>query len=167
VPSRGLQRLRRAHRRERSLRGPWPCCTKGNEVKSEKKAKQKTDRFSVKLTSTGLGKGSTKVVKNKGLRGRPLELQFAINVTTFGFELGATVRDQVSGFKGVVTGRAQYLTGEAQYCVQPSATIDGGSIVDGRWYDEGRLEQVAEVPVLKLVSDRGVRVRRPRKASRA
>jgi hypothetical protein len=50
---------------------------------------------------------------------------------------GARVKDSVTGFSGIVTGRADYLTGCRQYCVTPKAK--GGAVADGRWYDEQRL----------------------------
>jgi hypothetical protein len=62
--------------------------------------------------------------------------------------LGVEVRDRVTGFKGRVTGRADYISGCNQYLVQPDTKKDG-DFVEGRWFDEHRLE-VTNAPVLQL-----------------
>ena len=57
-------------------------------------------------------------------------------------KLGMTVKDVVTGFKGIVTGRVEYLTGCTQYLVQPPVKKDG-DCVDARWIDEDRLENTS------------------------
>lgn len=52
-------------------------------------------------------------------------------------ELGDKVKEVVTGFEGVVTGRAEYLTGCTQFCVTPP--VKDGAIVDSVWFDETRL----------------------------
>lgn len=52
--------------------------------------------------------------------------------------LGKAARDKVTGFEGIITGRAEYLYGCAQYCIVPSA-VDG-KLGEGHWFDEGRIE---------------------------
>lgn len=54
-------------------------------------------------------------------------------------ELGDKVKEVVTGFTGVVTGIASYLTGCDQACVTPRVKEDG-SHVSGQWYDVTRLE---------------------------
>ena len=53
--------------------------------------------------------------------------------------LGQKVRDRISGFAGVVTGRAQYISGCAQALVAPTVTADG-AFRNSEWFDEQRLE---------------------------
>ncbi len=54
------------------------------------------------------------------------------------FKMGAPVQDVVTGFRGHVTGRCEYITGCDQYLVQPK--IDGqGNHREGRWIDDLRL----------------------------
>lgn len=53
----------------------------------------------------------------------------------FKIELGATVTDRISGFKGIVTGRCDYTTGCNRYQVQPPAKADGGW-TESVWLDE-------------------------------
>ncbi|MCY1290512.1 hypothetical protein D9M70_396610 [compost metagenome] len=52
-------------------------------------------------------------------------------------ELGKRARDKITGFEGIVTGRAQYLTGCDQYVLAPPAK--DGNLSRGEWFDEGRL----------------------------
>ena len=54
----------------------------------------------------------------------------------FKIENGATVQDKVTGFKGIVTGRADYISGCNQYLVQPVMTKE---FVEAKWFDELRL----------------------------
>lgn len=61
----------------------------------------------------------------------------------FRFELGATARDVITGFEGVVTGRCDYITGCTQFLLQPRGTAKKPSASDdSRWVDEARLESV-------------------------
>lgn len=53
--------------------------------------------------------------------------------------LGKTVKDKVTGFTGVATGFARYLTGCDQYLVLPKAK-DTSTYPDGSWLDVNRLE---------------------------
>ena len=54
-------------------------------------------------------------------------------------ELGKTVQDVITGFKGVVTGRVEYLTGCNQCLIAPRVGVDG-AYKDSQWFDEDRLE---------------------------
>ena len=53
--------------------------------------------------------------------------------------LGSKVRDKITGFQGIVTGAAEYLTGCIQYAVKPPVDKDG-KMIDAVWLDEDRLE---------------------------
>jgi hypothetical protein len=57
---------------------------------------------------------------------------------------GVTVVDKITGFNGIVTGRADYITGCNQYLVQPKTDGDGKH-VDSRWFDEHRLTAKEDV----------------------
>lgn len=84
------------------------------------------------------------------------------SIAEFKFELGDTARDLITGFQGVITGRAQYLTGCTQYLVQPpgqkvatsskrSTIAVATTIKDSSWIDEARLDLVkAERVVLNV-----------------
>lgn len=56
-------------------------------------------------------------------------------------ELGQEVQDIITGFRGIVTGRVDYLTGCRQLLVAPSLKPDG-TPGDSLWFDEQRCELV-------------------------
>lgn len=57
--------------------------------------------------------------------------------------LGTTQKDKITGFEGIVTGHARYITGCDQYLIVPKVKEDGTSI-SGQWFDDSRLERVGE-----------------------
>ena len=59
------------------------------------------------------------------------------------FELGITAKDKITGFKGVITGRVQYLTGCDQYLLCPPVDKEGKP-GEACWYDENRIERVGK-----------------------
>jgi len=60
-------------------------------------------------------------------------------------KLGNEAKDKITGFQGIVTGIASYLTGCNQLCIQPKCEVDkGGTYPSSSWFDEGRLQYVAE-----------------------
>jgi hypothetical protein len=58
-------------------------------------------------------------------------------------KLGARVQDVITGFQGIATGRAEYLTGCVQVGITP-VVGDDGKPGDTRWFDEPRLEVLEE-----------------------
>lgn len=58
-------------------------------------------------------------------------------------KLGVKAKDKITGFEGIVYGKAQYLTGCDQYCIQPQAK--DGEWKDSVWIDEGRIEVLEPV----------------------
>lgn len=57
--------------------------------------------------------------------------------------MGKEVKDIVTGFSGVITGKSTWLFGCNQYCVSPKISEDGG-IKAGEWFDEGRIQIIGE-----------------------
>lgn len=57
-------------------------------------------------------------------------------------KLGQKAKDKITGFEGVLIGRASYITGCDQYLVQPPLKDD--AFREGKWVDEGRLEITGE-----------------------
>ncbi len=55
-------------------------------------------------------------------------------------KLGDRVKDRISGFKGVVTGRTEYLYGCIRLMVEPEGLHDGKPI-DSQWFDEQRCDE--------------------------
>ncbi len=57
------------------------------------------------------------------------------------YKLGIEAKDKVTGFKGIIMGYAQYLTGCDQYVIQPLCDEKKlGDYPDSSWFDEGRIE---------------------------
>lgn len=54
------------------------------------------------------------------------------------FELGEVVKDKVTGFSGIVIGRASHISGCDTYGVQPKELKDGMP-QEAKWLDEPRL----------------------------
>ena len=61
-----------------------------------------------------------------------------MNTRQFKFKNGESVVEKISGFKGVITGTAFYLTGCNTYLVTAKSESEFREPV-GLWYDEGRL----------------------------
>ena len=59
------------------------------------------------------------------------------------FKLGQEAKDKITGFQGLITGHADYLTGCDQYILQPKCEKNG-IYPDATWFDEGRLELIGE-----------------------
>ena len=58
-------------------------------------------------------------------------------------KLGVKAKDKISGFEGIVIGKAQYLTGCDQVCLKPSVDKDG-KMQDAHWFDEGAVIKTSE-----------------------
>lgn len=62
-------------------------------------------------------------------------------------QLGATTKDKITGYEGIITGKCSYITGCDQYLIQPKTKE--GTWVEAKWFDENRLEQLdSEIIVL-------------------
>ena len=59
-------------------------------------------------------------------------------------QLGSLVQDKVTGFEGVTTGHAKYLTGCDQYLVSHKVDKQTGKKIDGQWFDVNRLDVIKE-----------------------
>ena len=62
--------------------------------------------------------------------------------------LGMQVRDQVTGYSGVVTSVCFDLYGCIQAVVNPGTDKDG-KLQEASWFDVGRLTLVSNAPVMK------------------
>ena len=54
-------------------------------------------------------------------------------------ELGREVRDKVSGFTGIASGRSTYLSGCAHICISPKVGKDR-KLPESKWIDEPQVE---------------------------
>ena len=64
--------------------------------------------------------------------------------------LGKTVKDRITGFKGVVVGYVEYISGCNQVLIVPRVKEDGSTINSG-WYDEQRID--IDVSASQIVLD--------------
>jgi hypothetical protein len=53
-------------------------------------------------------------------------------------QLGKKGKDKITGFEGIIIGRAEYLTGCTQYGL--AGSLVNGEIKPAEWFDEGRIE---------------------------
>jgi hypothetical protein len=67
------------------------------------------------------------------------------------FELGATLKDLISGFQGIATGRVSYITGCDQYLLQPQSK--DGDKKEAIWFDVNRLTQVGKKKIILKTSE--------------
>lgn len=63
--------------------------------------------------------------------------------------LGFKASDKVTGFSGTIVGGVQYLTGCAQYLLQPDCNDKRDTLPEARWFDEGRIKIEGTEPVIK------------------
>lgn len=53
-------------------------------------------------------------------------------------KLGMKAKDKITGFKGIIVSKINYLFGCSQYGIAPEA--DDGKVKDTHYFDEGRVE---------------------------
>ncbi len=77
--------------------------------------------------------------------------------------LGSTVKDRITGFKGIVTGYVTYISGCNQCLVAPPIGKDG-KLGDSHWFDEQRLEvQKTALVVLDNSAGTGFDIEAPKR----
>jgi len=64
------------------------------------------------------------------------------------YELGVKARCQLTGFKGIIMARNEWVNGCRQYLVKPKVDKDG-KMKEGEWIDEEQLE---------LLSGKGINI---------
>ena len=68
--------------------------------------------------------------------------------------MGVTAKDKITGFSGVVTGSASYISGCDQYLLSPKVD-EKGEYKEGRWFDEQRLEVPSGNEMITLDNSNG------------
>lgn len=58
-------------------------------------------------------------------------------------KFGKEAKDKITGFKGIITGRCDYLYGCRQYELNPKLDKDGKK-QSTEWFDEGRIEIIGK-----------------------
>lgn len=59
------------------------------------------------------------------------------------YQLGKEAEDKITSFKGILTGRASYITGCDQYCITKKISKNDGEPVSC-WLDEGRIKIIGD-----------------------
>lgn len=63
-------------------------------------------------------------------------------------ENGWKVRDQITGYEGIITGICEYMTGCNQALVVPNHLDKDGKRQEGEWFDVQRLKRVGKSQVI-------------------
>jgi hypothetical protein len=58
-------------------------------------------------------------------------------------KLGSRVRDTLTGFEGIATGRTEYLYGCIRILIEP-AELKDGKPVEALWFDDQRVAVIVE-----------------------
>ncbi len=69
-------------------------------------------------------------------------------------KLGSKVKDRITGFEGIVTGLAFYLTGCCHAGIQPQGLKDGKTI-DLEWFDTSKLEIIDPESIMEKAKEDG------------
>lgn len=67
-------------------------------------------------------------------------------------KLGQKAKDKITGFTGILTGHAEYISGCSQWLIVPPAK--DGDFKDGHWFDEQRIEIDIDAPIVTLENGR-------------
>lgn len=62
-------------------------------------------------------------------------------------ENGWKVKDQITGYNGIVVGVCEYLTGCTQALIIPQQLDKDGKRQEGEWFDVQRLDRVGETQI--------------------
>jgi hypothetical protein len=74
-------------------------------------------------------------------------LQKQINMNTdpnFKYELGLEAEDIVTGFKGIIEARIQFITGCNNYKLQPKGQAADGKLLEPALFDENRIKVIGK-----------------------
>jgi len=63
-------------------------------------------------------------------------------MSNFKFGLGDQVKDTVTGYKGTIIGRTEWLNGCKRYCIQAAKLTDSGKPVESEHVDEGQIDLI-------------------------
>lgn len=63
-------------------------------------------------------------------------------------DLGKTGTDKITGFKGLIVGHSNHITGCDQFHIQPECDSNSlDKFLEGHWFDAGRVEISDEIVI--------------------
>lgn len=65
-------------------------------------------------------------------------------------QFGYRFQDEITGYEGICTGTAQYITGCNKLLLEGQATEEGRKDGESIWLDESRLIQISEKPAVNV-----------------
>lgn len=75
-------------------------------------------------------------------------------------QLGSRVRDTLTGFTGIATGRTEWLYGCSRVSIEPEELSINGTVQDHHWFDEQRIE-VLEIKIIPISDDSDAKIGGP------
>jgi len=85
--------------------------------------------------------------------------------TEFKYDLGIEAQDRMAGFKGIIFGRTDYLTGCNTYGLRPSVDKEG-KLQEAEWFDESMIKSVGKGISIDPEEDDGGPQETPQKTNR-
>ena len=70
-------------------------------------------------------------------------------------EIGQQAKDRITGFKGIVIARTEYLNGCARLAIQPTKLDKDGKPIDAQYFDEPQLESIRPKKKMQRKNDTG------------
>jgi len=70
-------------------------------------------------------------------------------------ELGQEVRDKVTGFSGIASGKSEYLSGCTHICIQPKVKRGNKELPEPQWFDEPMVEVIGKAKIKKVTTNIG------------
>jgi len=64
--------------------------------------------------------------------------------------LGSIASDIVTGFKGVIVARTEWMTGCTRYGIQSRKLKEDGSVLDIQWFDEAQVMVTVSEPAVEI-----------------
>lgn len=85
--------------------------------------------------------GGVRVLDEIEMTGICLEAPMA---KIFKYDLGAHLRDTITGFSGVAIARTQWMNKCVRYAIQPRELDKDGNVREDRWFDEEQVVLVSK-----------------------
>ena len=84
---------------------------------------------------------------------------------SFKFNLGDEVKTKITGFKGIIRGRTDYLTGCNHYGLQSEKLDKDGNPKKWQWFDEEELVLIKAEKIKPMIAEEAIPVTPPKATS--